>query len=110
MKKDKDSKFSLSLRATIIEINNEGLVVEGFPQNRKGTRGKYRICENAKIKVYDTEEREIDFYDLKEGEVVSVWYDWDVSGETADKDNFESQLELTENQEIQNVISINLTK
>lgn len=103
-KKDNDS-YQLSIKAQILSNNEGRLWVKGFPQNPEGSRGEYVICEKPEMEIYDAANRRIEFAQLKEGDKVLIWYDWDIQGINTD---FGSQIALKDNQEILEVLSISI--
>lgn len=102
--------YDLTLPGKIITVNNKELLIEGFPQNPKGRRGTYTIENNRKIVVYDIEDSEIPFGDLKPGDNVVIYYiDKAPKAEINKKESdLNSLLGLKDNQKIPGVISISI--
>lgn len=102
--------YNLTLPGKIISVNNKELLIEGFPQNPKGRRGTYSIEKNRKIVVYDIEDSQIPFSDLKPGDNVVIYYIDKVPKAKINKkeSDLNNLLGLKDKQKIPGVISISI--
>lgn len=102
--------YDLTLPGKIITVNNKELLIEGFPQNPKGRRGTYSIENNRKIVVYDIEDSQIPFDELKPGDYVVIYYIDKAPKAQINKEGSDLNilLGLKDNQRIPRVISISI--